>query len=154
MTFKQFFQLVSYIQYPLMAVALFFAFKPYFSGLDAIRENPTIYFENMNKMLMFLGLGVSFSSLQDTTKTQNKLSLKIYEDPKKGKIFLLSIVIMITFLLGSGLLLFFSFEDSAINQLSTGMIILGLGMFGFLKAGAEMFENHRLDKKKNTHEKK
>ena len=137
-----------------MFIALFFAFKPYFYGLDAIRENPAIYFENMNMVLIFMGLGVSFSALQDTTKTQNKWSRKIYEDPKKGTIFIIVIILMIGFFIVYGLIGYFSVENKAVNELATGMIILGLGMFGFLKAGVEMFENHRLDKKSNTDEEK
>ena len=150
MTFKQFFQAVSYLQYPLMVVALFFASKPYFNGLEAIKEDPSVYFENVNIMLIFMGLGLSFSSLQDTTRVQSKLTRKVYEDPKKGRIFIFSIILMIGFLLVSGLLAYFSTDDKAINELATGLIILSLGMLGFLKAGVEMRENHRLDKKRDA----
>lgn len=150
MTFKQFFHVVSYLQYPLMLTALFFAFKPYFDGLDTIKQNPEAYFENLNVMLIFTGLGTSFSSLQDTTKTQNKLTRKIYEDPLKGKVFIGFIILMIGFCLVMGLVGFFSIEEKIINNVSVGLIVLGLGMFGFLKAGVEMFENHRLDKKNAT----
>jgi len=147
MTFKQFFQYISYLQYPFMLIALFLAFKPYLNGIDAIKINPSIYFENVNQMLVFMGLGLSFSSLQDTSRTQNKLTRKVYEDPKKGKVFILSLILMIGLILIFGLIGFFSSDDKAINELSVGLIVLGLGMFGFLKAGVEMFENHRLDKK-------
>ena len=152
MTFRQFFQVISYLQYPLMLLALYFAFNPIIIGLDLVKENPNIYFENMNRMLIFMGLGVSFSALQDTTKTQNKFSRKIYEDPVKGKILILAIIVMICIFLVLGLIGFFSIEDQAFNELATGMIIMGLGMFGFLKAGVEMFENHRLDKKNDPSE--
>ena len=129
-----------------MFTALFFALRPYFSGLETIKQNPDLYFENLNSMLIFMGLGVSFASLQDITKTQNKLTRKIYEDPKKGRLFILMIILMIGFVLGSGLVGFFSNNDKTINELSVGLIVLGLGMFGFLKAGVEMFEYHRSDK--------
>ena len=86
-----------------MLLALYFAFKPILIGLDQVRENPAIYFENMNLVLIFMGLGVSFSALQDTTKTQNKLSRKIYQDPVKGKILIVAIIIMIGLFLGPGL---------------------------------------------------
>jgi len=152
MTFRQFFQVISYLQYPLMLLALYFAFNPIIIGLDLVKENPNIYFENMNRMLIFMGLGVSFSALQDTTKTQNRFSRKIYEDPVKGKILILAIILMIGIFLVLGLIGFFSIEDQAFNDLATGMIIMGLGMFGFLKAGVEMFENHRLDRKNDPSE--
>ena len=122
MTFRQFFQVISYLQYPLMLFALYFAFNPIIIGLDLVKEDPNIYFENMNRMLIFMGLGVSFSALQDTTKTQNKLSRKIYEDPVKGKILILAIIVMIGIFLVLGLIGFFSIEDQAFNDLSAQMI--------------------------------
>ena len=149
MTFKRFFHIISYLQYPLMAIALYYAFKPYIDGLEQIKEHPDLYFESVNVMLLFMGLGLSFSSLQDTTKTQNKWSRKVYEDPIKGKIMIFTIILMITFALVRGLLGFFIFQDNRIHDLSIGLIVLGLGMFGFLKAGVELFENHRKDKNLN-----
>jgi hypothetical protein len=68
---KLIFHYISYLQYPLMMIAMLFALKPYIFGFETL-------FSDFNKMLVFMGLGISFSTLQDTTKTQNKLSLKIY----------------------------------------------------------------------------
>lgn len=82
MNFKLVFQYISYLQYPLMLVALYFSFIPYLSGLEKLRENLTLLFDNLNSALIFMGLGISFSSLQDTTKAQNKLSLNIWQNPK------------------------------------------------------------------------
>ena len=150
MTFRRFFHYLSYLQYPLMLTALLLAFKPYINGLEAIKQNPDLYFENVNTMLIFLGLGINFSSLQNTTKTQNRFSRNIYEVPYIGKYFIVLVFLMIGFFLGTGLLGFFSIKNKIINELSVGLIILGLGMFGFLKAAVEMFENHRLDKNPDT----
>jgi len=147
MSFKKFFHLISYLQYPLMFTGLYFSLRPFIIGIELVKEDPSIYFENVNLMLIFVGLGINFSALQDTSKTQNKLSRKIYEDPIKGKIFLLIIMLMMGGTLGAGLIGYFSTEEKSWNDLSVGLIILALGMFGFLKAGAEMFEHHRLDKK-------
>jgi magnesium-transporting ATPase (P-type) len=140
MNFKTLFHYISYLQYPLMLIGLYFAFKPYFLGIEQLRENPDLIFKNLNSLLIFMGLGVSFSSLQDTTKTQNKFSEKIWKNPKKGKL-------MIVFFLTFGLIGYYFAKVGVLKELSIGIIVLGLGMFGFLKAAIEMFENHRTDKK-------
>ncbi len=146
MNFKTFFHYISYIQYPLMVIGLYFAFKPYFLEIEQLQENPDLIFKNLNSLLIFMGLGVSFSSLQDTSKTQNKFSEKIWKNPKKGKIMIAFISLMILCSLIFGLIGYFSTEVGVLKELSIGIIVLGLGMFGFLKAAIEMFENHRKDK--------
>ena len=147
MNFKTLFHYISFLQYPLMLIGLYFAFKPYFLGIEQLRENPDLIFKNLNSLLIFMGLGVSFSSLQDTTKTQNKFSEKIWKNPKKGKIMIAFISLMILFFLTFGLIGYYFAKVGVLKELSIGIIVLGLGMFGFLKAAIEMFENHRTDKK-------
>jgi hypothetical protein len=146
MNFKLVFQYISYLQYPLMLIALYFSFIPYLSGLEKLRENPSLLFDNLNSALIFMGLGISFSSLQDTTKTQNKLSLNVWESPKKGKIAIILMCMMIMLFLLFGLIGYFSSEKGVLKDMSVGIIVLALGMFGFLKSAIEMFENHRKDK--------
>lgn len=148
MTFTKFFHYISYLQYPLMLVSLFYAFKPYLYGIEALKENPSLLVESANLTLVFIGLGISFSSLQDTTKTQNKFSKNIWESPKKGKVFIGIFCVMILFTLTYGLFGYLIAPEGVLKELSIGFIVLGLGMFGMLKAMVEMFENHRLDKNK------
>jgi len=136
---RDLFHKISYLQYPLMAVSLFYAFKPYVVGFDTI-------WENYNFMLIFGGLGISLSTLQDTTKTQNKLSLQVWQNPKKGKLMLTLIGIMALFLILIGLFGMYSSTSEIIQQLAIGTIVTGIGLIGLLKVAMEMFENHRLDK--------
>ena len=117
MNFKDIFHYASYLQYPLMLVAMFFALNPYFEGIDDFKENPDIIFQNANSLLIFMGLAVSFSSLQDTAKTLNKLSKKLYENPKKGKIFLAFISLIILLLLILGLIGFFTSKVSFLKEI-------------------------------------
>lgn len=137
---KNIFQKISYLQYPVMLIALYYAFKPYIVGFDSI-------WENYNYTLIFMGLGISLSTLQDTTKTQNTFSRKIWENPKKGRIAIIVIALMALFLILIGLYGVYLSSSEALNQLSFGTIVLGIGMIGLLKAALEVFENHRLDKK-------
>ena len=103
--------------------------------------------EDYNNLLMFMGLAISFSTLQDTTKTQNKISQRVWENPTYGKI-TIGILLFTTFLLlAIGITGLYAAKDSVLKNLSMGVIVLGLGMIGMAKAMLEMFENHRLDKK-------
>ena len=137
------FQKISYLQYPVMLIALYYSFKPYIVGFDTI-------WENYNLTLVFMGLGISLSTLQDTTKTQNKLSRKIWESPKKGKIAIILITIMSLLIILTGLYGVYLSTSEILKELSYGTIVLGIGVLGLLKASIEMYENHRLDKKSNS----
>lgn len=152
MDFKKIFHYISYLQYPLMLIGLYFAFKPYLSGLDQLKDNPEIIFKNLNSLLIFMGLAVSFSSLQDPSKTQNEVSRKIWEDPKKGKVMIMVMCFSIFAFLTMGLIGYYFTEVGVLKDLSIGIIVLGLGMFGILKTAIEMFENHRKDKNTATHQ--
>ncbi|MBB6461978.1 hypothetical protein [Flammeovirga kamogawensis] len=146
MNFKTFFHYVSYIQYPLLLIALYFVVSPYFNGIEQIKCNPNLIFKSLNLMLIFMGLAISFSTLQDTNRTQNKFSKRIWESPNKGKIALVYLCILCAFLIIYGLYVFFNNNNNVLNEISVGMIVLGIGMIGMLKTAIEMFENHRKDK--------
>lgn len=101
----------------------------------------------LNYVLILLGLSLSFSTLQDTTTTQNEFSKKIWQHPTKGKIFLAIIASMAFILIVVGMLALFWLKADQTESVAVGIIVLGIGMIGLLKAALEMFENHRLDKK-------
>ena len=140
---RDIFQKISYIQYPLLLIAMFYVFRPYYLGFDTL-------WENYNYGLIFMGLGISFSTLQDTTKTQNKLSKKIWEHPKKGKIALVIMGLIALYFVLIGLFGIYISNSEVLQQISFGMLVLGIGLIGMLKAAIEMFENHRLDKNANV----
>lgn len=132
---KDFFHKISYLQYPIMAVAIFFCYRPLLSGLENI-------WADYNKGLVFLGLGVSFSTLQDTTKTQNKLSKRIWENPRYARIFLIYLSFLIVAFIAMGLVGMFLTDIQALQELSFGFLIFSIGMLGMLKTAVEMAENH------------
>ncbi|NAS30766.1 hypothetical protein GTQ40_07265 [Flavobacteriaceae bacterium R38] len=144
MNFKLYFHYISYLQYPLMLIALFYSFRP-------ILFDSELDLKNVNSMLVFAGLAVSFSTLQDTSRTQNKISRRIWESPKKGRIFLAYLGILNLFLIVYGVYGFLSNkEDGILTEISFGIIVLGIGMIGMLKSGIEKFEKHRKDKNTNV----
>lgn len=138
---KDLFHKISYLQYPLMLIGLYYAVRPYIVGFDTL-------FENLNTLLIFMGLGISFSTLQDTSKVQNEASRRIWEDPKKGKFFLTFMSIFTLFLISLGLLGYFAAPNEILQELSFGLIVLGIGFMGMVKSAVEMFENHRKDRQR------
>ncbi|MEM6320621.1 MAG: hypothetical protein AAF960_23330 [Bacteroidota bacterium] len=138
--YKKYFQYLSYLQYPLMVTALFFTLLPFFQGFD-------IYFEAINKAMIFAGLSLSFSTLQDTTKTQNKLSKKIYENPTYAKWFIGYMVTMTLSILCFGLFGLLFTHHEKINEIAFGLLVLGIGMIGMIKMVMEMADYHRLNAK-------
>jgi preprotein translocase subunit Sss1 len=143
---KQVFHMVSYLQYPLAILGLVFVIKPYITGFEVYRDNLSLLFKDLNSVLILMGLAISFSTLQDTTKTQNKISLRVWQDPLKGKIFLAVLSVFILGLIIIGMIGYFGTANTYLKELSIGIIILGIGLIGMLKTGIEMFENHRKDK--------
>ena len=136
---KRVFEKISYLQYPAMLAGLYFVAKPYFVGFDSI-------WEHYNYAMIFMGLGISLSTLQDTTKTQNSFSKKVWQDPKKGKVAIIVIAMMALLFVLIGLFGIYFSTNEILKQLAFGTIVLGIGIIGMLKAALEIFENHRLDK--------
>jgi hypothetical protein len=132
---KDFFHKISYLQYPIMAAAVFFAYRPFFTGYDGI-------WSDYNKSLIFMGLGVTFSTLQDTAKTQNKISKRVWENPKYARRFLIALSIMIVVFIALGLTGLLTSQIGALQELSFGFLIFSIGLLGLLKAAVEMAENH------------
>ena len=138
---KQIFHLISYLQYPLLLVALGYMAYPYFAGLDTFRQT---FWPSVNDALIFSGLAISFSTLQDTTKTQNNVSKKIWEDPRKGALALWTIsAITLAFLL-VGIYGLYVSKGGILKEVSFGVLMLGLGYVGLLKTAIEMHEHHRV----------
>ncbi len=92
---------------------------------------------------MFLGLGVGFSTLQDTTKTQNSISKRVFENPKYAQRFIFFVAVLVAFFVGVGLFGTLISNNTILNELAIGCLGLGIGMMGMLKGAIEMAEHHR-----------
>jgi len=134
----QFFQAASYLQYPFMLIALGYTLVPYFTGFDT-------FWISVNKALIFAGLGISFSTLQDTSKTQNNFSKRIWQDPRKGKRALIVIALTALVLLCFGLYGFLTAREGIAKEVAFGTLMLGISYIGLLKSAIEMHERHRID---------
>jgi hypothetical protein len=132
---KKIFVYLSYIQYPLGILALAFTYKPILFGMET-------FWSDLNISLIFMGLAVSFSTLQDTTKVQNKMSLRVWENPKYARLFLIYLGLMILLIMGFGFFGYFASENQNIQEVAFGAIALSIGLIGLLKAALEMAEFH------------
>jgi hypothetical protein len=137
---KAVFHYVSYLQYPIMASSFIF-YLPFVISLG--QGEPDWYL--LNNFIILIGVALSFSTLQDTTKTQNKISKRVWEDPRKGKIALSLMAIMAFSFIILGLTLIIRAGSGEIENIAIGLTVLGIGLLGLLKSALEMFENHRLD---------
>ena len=150
MNIKSIFHYLSYLQYPLLIFVIYYAIKPYLTGFEDIENKLNLILESINNMLMFIGLSIGFATLQDTDKLSIKFEKQIWENPQKGKRFILVIVISTILALTFGIFGYFISDHKIVKELSIGSIVLGVGLLGFLKTAIEVFENHRKDKK-TTH---
>jgi hypothetical protein len=119
---KKIFHIISYLQYPFLIVSIYYCYRQMIMSGD-------VSFPDINKGLMFLGLGVSFSTLQD--------------NPKYAKRFIFAVAIMVAFFVGIGLFGTLISRNPILNELAIGCLGLGIGMLGMLKAVIEMAEHHK-----------
>ena len=143
---RQAFQWLSYLQYPLLLVSMVYVVKGMLAlfALKTAGWGPVLDLANL--VLLYAGVAIGLSSLQDPTKTQNKASLRVWQDPAKGRLLLwvlavYSFIAIVLGLVGASLA-----KDTAISQLALGLVAFGLGMIGLLKTAIEMREHHRLDR--------
>ncbi|MBK7634368.1 MAG: hypothetical protein IPJ13_08820 [Saprospiraceae bacterium] len=133
--FTLYFHRASYLQYPLMLVAVGYCYKPLISGFETM-------WADYNYALIFMGLSISFSTLRDTTKTQNKMSKRVFENPVWAKRFLFYLLVLVIVFLCAGMYGLFASASEIINSLSYGLLSLGVGLIGLLKAAGEMAKFH------------
>ena len=133
MSVRDVFQRVSYLQYPALLVAVAYAVKAAWSISLAGAGGWSQVFDDGNYVLLYAGVGIGLSSLQDPTRTQNDVSRRVWQDARKGR-WMLALIGQIR----AG--------QAAEHRASLGLVAFGLGMVGLLKTAIEMREHHRLDK--------
>jgi hypothetical protein len=154
---RQVFQYISYLQYPLMAVGLFFLAHTVYTTLPLIPEAGAdgsglaglmgAMASGINKALLFVGISLSFSTLQDPTKTQNKLSLQVWSDPAKGKAMLMMMALISVSLIVFGMTSLLAYPDSVFGELGFGILTMGIAYMSILRVAIDIFEHHRTDRK-------
>lgn len=130
------FHAASYLQYPLVLTAAAYV-------VLGARAAPDARLDAFNTALVFMGLSVSFSTLQDTTTTQNELSRRVWTSPLWGRVFLVALALATAAFIGLGLWGVLGSLPPKLEQLSLGLLALGIGMVGLLKVAGEMFAHHQ-----------
>jgi len=144
------FQGVSYLQYPLMLVALGYAIKSGFAIAMADAAPGAESFADWNYVLLYAGLGIGLSSLQDPRRVQNEVSRKVWQHPRRGRWMLALLAAYAFGAMAIGLVGAYLSATSVLRELSVGLLAFGLGMLGVLKTAIEMREHHRLDRQPAT----
>ncbi|QNP39870.1 hypothetical protein [Lysobacter solisilvae (ex Woo and Kim 2020)] len=140
------FQGLSYLQYPALLVALGYAARSGWSVAAVKATGWSPVYDDWNYLLLYAGIGIGLSSLQDPTRTQNEMSRRVWRDPRKGRWMLVLLGIYALGAMLVGLVGAYMAASTVVNQLSLGLVAFGLGMVGVLKTAIEMREHHRLDK--------
>lgn len=135
------FHLLSYAQYLFLAIAFYYCIVFVW---NIVRHEP--HWSSLNSLLVYTGVAISFSTLQDTSKTQNAFSLRVWQSPTKGRAFLGVMGATTAFFLVAGILGSMLAPDALLREIAVGCVVMSIGMMGQVKAASEMFEHHRLDR--------
>ena len=147
MSARDVFQALSYLQYPLLLIALGYVTLGAIglgSGRGGLHS-----LDAWNYGLLYAGIAIGLSSMQDPRRTQNALSRRVWQHPGKGR-WMLALLAVYAFYafgaMGGGLAGAYFSASTPMHQLSLGLLALGLGLLGLLKTAMEMREHHRLDR--------
>lgn len=123
------FHYISYIKYPILIIGIYFFYKPFFTNYSNL-------FESYNSGLIFLGLGIGLDSLKDYGKL-TWIDKKVYHKPEIAKYYFLFLGFIIIIFIVVGAFGYFLTEETILNQLSIGLMVLGIGFLAVLKAGIQ-----------------
>ncbi len=139
---RKFFHLLSYLQYPLVTIAFSLLIKPLFKGLDYLTSHPEYLFNTYSNALIFLGITLSFSALQDPARTSLGFEKKIWQSPKRSRIMLFTTLATSLIFFVSGMLGFIVSENFK-KEFAYGSIVLAIGLLGYLKFQLDIFDIHK-----------
>ena len=135
-TFK-IFHYISFLQYPSILIALYYCYRP------IIFDSETVI-SDLNLGLLFLGIGLSFTSLADIRK-RTKIGDKIFGKPKNAKRWIVYMCILVLAIFGLGIFTQFFTEKKDLNDLSIGVFVLGIGVVGLLRMNLEIIKTYQVD---------
>jgi MFS family permease len=116
-----------------MLIALYYAIQPYFSGTGTDLVS-------LNNAMVFVGLGISLATLQDPSRSQNKVFRYISEHPGHGKRMIALMAVITLFIMIFGLIGFFQEKNQTLNELYFGFFLLGVGLIGFIKGAVDVMD--------------
>jgi hypothetical protein len=111
---------------------------PFITSLN--KENSA--WMHLNSSLVLFGIAISFASLQDTSKTSLPFEKHIWNNPKRGRLMIITIGFLVFATFALGVFGYFLHFNTIIKEVSLGLVVLGIGFIGMLKTAVEVFENH------------
>ncbi len=136
MNSKKTFNLLSYFRLPFYIWGLYFLFQ-FFTSIN----NGDNGWELLNNFLVLTGVGLAFASLKDTTRKANFISKRIWQNDLIGILAVAFISVSMIGLILFGLILLFFSKTYRSEAIAVGMIVLGIGMIGYLKYVVERRES-------------
>lgn len=124
MNSKKYFNIISYFGIP------FYLFGIYFLILFFLDHHN---WELLNNFLILLGIGLTFSSLKDSTRKVSFITRQIFGNEILGILLVFFISALIVYMILFGLSVLFFSETYRSESIGVGMIVLGIGMIGYLK---------------------
>jgi len=133
---------MSFLQYPFLLIALYYCFEPILLRINT--SNTYDFIVSYNLSLLFLGIGLSFTSLTDITK-RTKIGDKLFGKRKNAKLWViyLGALIIAIFILAIDAK-FFS-NNQKFNKIAIGLFVLGIGMIGLLRMHLEIIKTYQTE---------
>jgi len=119
---------------------LYYCYEPIFKGIKTF--SVTDLAKNYNLALLFMGIGLSFTSLADISK-RTKLGDKIFGKRKIAKRWIIYIGLLIITIFTLAIIAKFFTNNQAFNEVSIGLFVLGIGMIGLLRMNLEIIKTYQ-----------
>lgn len=136
MNSKKIFGLISYLSLPFYLWGVYFLIK--FIQVEMDGNNG---WEELNNTLVLIGIGLTLASLKDANRGSNAISKRIWEKHTISVMLVSIISLSIGVLIMFGLSIMFFSQTYRSEAIAVGMIVLGIGMIGYLKYAVERIDS-------------
>jgi uncharacterized membrane protein YidH (DUF202 family) len=124
------FHYISFIKYPILIVAVYYMYKPFFNNHENLLES-------YNTGLIVFGIAMAFESLKDYNRL-TWLDKKVFHKPKVAKYYFIFLGLLILFIIIMGCVGYFSAKESILKEIGIGLIVTGIGTLGLLKSSIQV----------------
>ena len=138
MNYKKVFNLISYLRFPFFLWGIYFLIR-FFIVLKSGHNG----WEQINNFLILTGIGLAFASLKDPARKTNLISKRIWKNQSVGILMIVFISLFICALILLGLSTLFFSNSYRSESVAVGMIVLGIGMIGYLKYAVERINSQK-----------
>jgi len=138
MNSKSIFNLISYLRFPFYLWGFYFLVQ----SISALK-NGLNGWEEINNLLILTGMGLAFALLKDASRKANVVSNRVWGNYTIRVLVIAIISFSISGLIFLGLSTLFFSQTYRSEAVAVGMIVLGIGLLGYLKYVVERIESHK-----------